>query len=133
MLKRFAPAALSLAVFLTFAPGAHAAQRLVTQKSTTTGGVYLTAQLLAGHHYRVDVGAPKHTLFSGMGGENYTYVSQQHLLTDTKPFQLKGTTPKSFIIRQGIKGRVTGWILYMDVSLARGKNITVRILDLGTK
>ena len=60
-------------------------------------------------------------------------MSNQRLFTATKPFQLKGTTPKSFTVQQGIKGNVTGWILFMDVSLVRGKTVTVRVFDLGKR
>jgi hypothetical protein len=130
--KRFLVIVLCLSAFLVFVPRAHAAAKLVAQKSsTTTGGVYLSLRLVAGHQYRVDVGAPKHTPFSGLGGQNYTYVSNQHLFTSSKPFQVKGTTPKSFTVRQGVKGNLTGWIFYMDVSLARGKAVTVRVFDMG--
>jgi hypothetical protein len=132
--KRFLALALCLFAFLAYAPQAHAAARIVAQKtSKTTGGVYLSVRLVAGHRYRVDVGAPRHSPFSGLGGENYTYVSKQHLFTATKPFQFRGTTPKSFTVRQRIKGNVTGWILYMDVSLARGRTVTVRVFDMGTR
>ncbi len=134
MPKRFLIVLLSFSAILAWAPPAQAAATLVAQKtSTTNGGVYMSLRLVAGHHYRVDVGAPKHFAFSGMGGENYTYVSNQHLFTATKPFQLKGTTPKSFTVRQRIKGNVTGWILYMDVSLVRGKTVTIRVFDLGKR
>jgi hypothetical protein len=132
--KRFLIILLFFSVFLVWAPHAQAAAKLVAQKtSTTSGGVYITLRLIAGHQYRVDIGAPKHLAFSGLGGQNYTYVSKQHLFTSTKPFQVKGTTPKSFTVKQGIKGNVTGWILYMDVSLLRGKTVTVRVFDLGKR
>lgn len=134
MLKRFLIVVLCFSALVTSATGAQAAAKLVVQKTSTAGGgVYLTLQLSAGHQYRVDVGAPKHLSFSGLGGENYTYVSNQHLFTASKPFQLKGTTPKSFTVRQQIKGNVTGWILFMDVALVRGKTVTVRVYDLGKK
>jgi len=130
--KRLLATVLCLSALLVVAPGAHAAAKLVAQKtSTSTGGVYLSLRLVAGHQYRVDVGAPKHTAFSGLGGQNYTYVLNQHLFTSSKPFQVKGTTPKSFTVRQGVKGDVSNWIFYMDVSLARGKAVTVRVYDLG--
>lgn len=132
--KRFLLLVVCLSAFFADAPHAHAAARLVAQRtSKTTGGVYLTIRLVAGHRYRVDVGAPQHSAFSGLGGENYTYVSNQHLFTSTKPFQLKGTTPKSFTVKQRLKGNITGWILYMDVALAHGKAVTVRVFDLGTR
>lgn len=132
MPKRFLIVVLCLSAFLVFVPQVHAAAKLVAQRtSTTTGGVYLSLRLVAGHQYRVDVGAPKHTAFSGLGGQNYTYVSNQRLFTSSKPFQVKGTTPKSFTVRQAVKGAVTGWIFYMDVSLAHGKAVTVRVFDLG--
>jgi hypothetical protein len=132
--KRILVVLLCFSVFLVWAPHAQAAPKLVAQRtSTTSGGVYITLRLIAGHQYRVDVGAPKHLAFSGLGGQNYTYVSNQHLFTSTKPFQVKGTTPKSFTVKQGIKGNLTGWILYMDVSLVRGKTVTVRVFDLGKR
>jgi hypothetical protein len=132
--KRFLIVVLCFCGLLASAPGAQAAAKLVAQKTSVgTGGVYLSLRLVAGHQYRVDVGAPKHLAFSGLGGENYTYVSNQRLFTSSKPFQLKGTTPKSFTVQQSVKGNVTGWILYMDVSLARGKTVTVRVFDLGKR
>jgi hypothetical protein len=132
--KHFLAILLLLSVFVVTVPPVHAAAKLVAQNtSKTTGGVYLSVRLVAGHQYRVDVGAPKHFPFSGLGGENYTYVSNQHLFTATKPFQLSGTTPKSFTVHQRIKGNVTSWILYMDVALARGKTVTVRVFDVGTR
>lgn len=132
MHKKILALFLCLTMFATLAPTAHAAGKLVTQKtSTATGGVYVSVQLHAGHLYRVQIGSPKHNTFSGMGGEEYTYVSKQHLFNSNKSFQIKGTTPKAFTVRQTIKGNVTGWILYMDVSLARGKTVTVRIFDMG--
>jgi hypothetical protein len=132
--KRVLAALVLPLAFLVTAPPAHAAAKLVAQKtSSRTGAVYLTIRLVAGHKYRVDVGAPKHYAFSGLGGENYTYVSNQHLFQTSKPFQLSGTTPKSFTVRQGIKGHVTGWILFMDVNVARGKTFTLRVFDMGTR
>lgn len=134
MPKRLLAVVLCLSVFFTYAAPARAAAKLVAQKtSRTTGGVYLSVGLVAGHQYRVDVGAPKHSRFSGLGGENYTYVLKQRLFTATKPFQFRGTTPKSFTVRQRIKGNVTGWILYMDVSVARGRTVTVRVFDMGMR
>lgn len=133
MVKRFLMVVLCFSALVTSATGAHAAAKLVAQKTSTTSGVYLTVRLVVGHRYRVDVGAPKHFAFAGLGGENYTYVSNQHLFTASKPFQLKGTTPKSFTVQQRIKGDVTGWILFMDVSLVRGKTVTVRVYDLGKR
>ncbi len=130
--KIFAAAFASLILFAVVGLPADAASKLVAQQTTTkTGGIYLTARLIAGHHYRIDVSAPKRVAFSGMGGENYTYVSNQHLFTATKPFQLKGTTPKSFTVSQKVKGKVTGWILFMDVAMTRGKSVTVRVYDTG--
>jgi hypothetical protein len=132
--KRFLFIVLCFSALLVSAPNAQAAGKLVAQKTSTTGGgVYLTLRLVVGHQYRVDVGAPKHLAFSGLGGENYTYISKQQLLQSSKPFQLKGTTPKSFTVQQRIKGNVTGWILYMDVALVRGKTVTVRVFDLGKR
>jgi hypothetical protein len=132
--KRFLAIVILLSTFLVTVSPVQAAAKLVAQNtSKTTGGVYLSVRLVAGHHYRVDVGAPKHFPFSGLGGEHYTYVSNQHLITATKPFQVSGTTPKSFTVHQVIKGNVTGWILYMDVALARGKTVTVRVFDMGTR
>lgn len=134
MPKRFLIVVLCFCGLLASAPGAQAAAKLVAQKTSVgTGGVYLTLRLIVGHQYRVDVGAPKHLAFSGLGGENYTYILNQQLLQSSKPFQLKGTTPKSFTVQQSVKGNVTGWILYMDVSLARGKTVTVRVFDLGKR
>lgn len=133
MPKRFLIFVLCFSALIASATEADAAAKLVAQKTSVGGGVYLTVRLVAGHRYRVDVGAPKHFAFSGLGGENYTYVSNQHLFTASKPFQLKGTTPKSFTVQQRIKGDVTGWILFMDVSLVRGKTVTVRVYDLGKR
>jgi hypothetical protein len=132
--KRVLAILVVLSVFLVTAPQVQAAAKLIAQKTgKTTGGVYISLRLVAGHQYRVDVGAPKHYPFSGLGGENYTYVSNQHLFQTTKPFQVSGTTPKSFTVRQRINGHVTGWILFMDVSVARGKTVTVRVFDMGTR
>jgi len=133
VLKRFLILVLCFSAMIASATAAQAAPKLVAQKTSTTSGVYLTVRLVAGHRYRVDVGAPKHLKFAGLGGENYTYVSKQHLFTASKPFQLRGTTPKSFTVQQGIKGDVTGWILFMDVSLVRGKTVTLRVYDLGKR
>ena len=75
---------LCVSAILVWAPRAQAAGKLVAQKTSTTGGgVYITLRLVAGHQYRVDVGAPKHLAFSGLGGEKYTYVSNQRLFTST--------------------------------------------------
>jgi hypothetical protein len=132
--KTVAVIALTLSLLAIGSLPATAASKLIAQKvSTKTGGVYLAARLLAGHQYRIDVSAPKASAFSGMGGQNYTYVAQQRLYTTSKPFQLKGTTPKSFTVKQAVKGHVTGWILYMDISMVKSKAVTVRIYDLGTK
>ena len=133
MPKRFLIFVLCFSALIASATEADAAAKPVAQTPSVGGGVYLTVRLVAGHRYRVDVGAPKHFAFSGLGGENYTYVSNQHLFTASKPFQLKGTTPKSFTVQQRIKGDVTGWILFMDVSLVRGKTVTVRVYDLGKR
>ena len=134
MPKRCLIVLLCVSAILVWAPRAQAAGKLVAEKTSTTGGgVYISLRLVAGHQYRVDVGAPKHVGFSGLGGENYTYVSNQRLFTSTKPFQVNGTTPKSFTVQQRIKGKVTGCILYMDVSLVHGKTVTVRVFDLGKR
>lgn len=133
MRKRFLALLLCAGVLFVYAPRVQAASKLVAQKtSKTAGAVYLSVGLVAGHRYRIDVGAPTHRAFSGMGGQNYTYVANQHLFTASKPFQLKGTTPKSFSVTQSIKGKVTGWVLFMDVALAHGTSVTVRVYDLGT-
>ncbi|HEX6509046.1 MAG TPA: hypothetical protein VF221_15565 [Chloroflexota bacterium] len=132
MLRRLVIPVLAVTV-LAWQPGsAHAAARLLVQKtSKSTGGVFLTVRLTPGHQYRLTVGAPKHSVFSGQGGEYYTYVSKQQLFTTTKPFQFKGTTPQSFTVQQKLKGKITGWILYVDVALARGKRVTLRVFDMG--
>lgn len=134
MIPRALIVALVLPALLSSPLPAHAAQRLVIQKyAPRSRGVYLSVRLKPGRQYRVDIGSPKHEPFSGMGGEYYTYVRNQQLLVATKPFQVQGTTPKSFTVQQKISGTVQGWILYIQVQVMRGVGVVLRVYDVGKR
>lgn len=107
--------------------------RVVAQKSSKQplGNVFLRANLASGHVYRVQVTASGHQPFTGYGTEQAVGVANGRLFTAPASLTLKGTTPRSFTVRQPAPGKLSEWVLVVQIRLTRGKNLTVRVLDLG--
>lgn len=106
---------------------------VLAQKSARKGsfGVYLPVRLTTGHRYRVEVVSSGHQKIRGNGFENYTYVSNKHLIQGTKPLSINGSTPYSLKITQPISAHLGGWILVVNVQLLSRHPLTVRVRDLG--
>jgi len=112
---------------------AYARARVVKQQSNNAGTVYITAvSVVTNHRYRVDVSSPAgHQAFTGQALSHYIYVVNKQLYTAEKAINLSGTAPHSFTMRAQVPGRVSEWLLTIEVQLKRPHKVTVRIVDLG--
>ena len=108
---------------------------VIAQKSSkaTQGTVYLRSGLRSGHKYRIDVTAYGHQPFAGYGTAYFMGVLKGKIFTGTPPsLTLNGTTPHSFSVSQPYGASLREWILAVQITLKRGRNLTVRFVDLGS-
>jgi hypothetical protein len=114
-------------------PPSLARSNVIAQKSTKAplGLVYLRSGLVPGHWYRVEVTSSGHQPFSGYGTEYLIGVAKGRLFTGSPSLSLNGTTPRYFAVSQPVKGRLSEWILAVQIQLKKGHNLTVRIRDMG--
>lgn len=135
MLRRFPLVALAGAVTLASLTPAEARTRVVYAKRIT----YLRAinniliGLIPTHRYRVQVMSPKRRGFVVSGTQDYVYIANRYLRTRSITLAHKGTTPGSFTLTAPPLGRVSQWTLGMSVTLTGGRDISVKITDLGKR
>jgi hypothetical protein len=122
-------------VSLCAASPVFARAHVVAQKSTKQplGAVYVARRLDPHHRYQVQVTASGHQPFKGYGTEQIVGVDRGRLYTLSPSLQLNGKTPQSFTVNSSGPGKVTEWILAVQVRLSAGRGLTVRFLDLGKR
>jgi hypothetical protein len=95
------------------------------------GYIHKTMSLQPGHRYRIQVTARTKVLVYGAGFEDYSWVNNNRLGESTKPFRFKGTTPRSFVLTQPVKGTLRSWIVGFTVQDTNLRPLNVRVVDLG--
>lgn len=132
MLKPIVPAiALAAASVFTSGP-AFAANHVIFQKSNKYAtGVPIMVGLVPGHSYRVNIESPSKRSFIVNGYENYAYIAHKAMFQKTAGVTKKGTTPASFVLKQPRSGKLSQWILGLQVQITRGRGLSVKVTDLG--
>jgi hypothetical protein len=121
---------LALAVTLP----ALAASHVVFQKGNkTTTSVNVLVGLAPGHAYKVEITSPSKHPYLVRGFQDYRYVANKMLHSNTKDVKRKGKTPASFVLTQPRVPSLDQWILGADVSVTKGRGVMVRVVDLGTR
>jgi hypothetical protein len=134
LLKRSVPVAAVALISLAAVLPAHAAGKVVYQKSTKALQTLTVFKgLLPRHSYRVSVTSPSKHSYVVYGNETYLYVYKGVLGSGTKDLKEEGKTPASFVLKQPYSGDMRQWLLGINVGITRGKGLTVKITDLGTK
>jgi hypothetical protein len=134
LLKRSVPMITVAVISLSAVLPAHATGKVVYQKSTKALQSLTVLQgLLPKHSYRVSVTSPKKRSYVVYGNETYLYVYKGVLGSGTKNVKQVGKTPASFVLKQPYSGDMRQWLLGISVGITRGKGLTVKITDLGTK
>lgn len=95
------------------------------------GYVHKTMALQSGHRYRIDVTAKTKVLVYIDGFETYSWLNHNQLGEATKPFHVKGATPKKVVLTPPIKGALQSWIIGFTVQDRTLRPLTVRVVDLG--
>ena len=133
MFRRCIPVvALAAASWLAAAP-AFAASHVIFQKSNKYAtGIPVMVGLLTGHSYRVDISAPTKRSFVASGYENYSYIANKGMFQRTASVSKHGSTPATFVVKQPRAGKLTQWVLGLQVQITKGRGVTVRVTDLGT-
>lgn len=133
--RRFLMILMICVAAFAFAAPALAGSHVVAQKTSKSlqGTVFLSLGLTSGHIYRIDVRAKGHQPFVGNAIEHYITVYKGQLLTGSKSLALNGTAPKSFTATQPRNSKLSSWLMALSVHLKSGRNLNVRLVDLGRK
>jgi hypothetical protein len=132
LLKPIVPAIALAAASVFISAPAFAANHVIFQKSNKYAtGVPVMVGLVPGHSYRVNIGSPTKRSFIATGYENYAYIANKAMFQKTAGVVKKGTTPASFVLKQPRSGKLSQWILGLQVQITRGRGLSVKITDLG--
>jgi hypothetical protein len=133
LLRRLIPTLILAGAAATVAAPTFAANHVVYQKNNKlASGFPVLVGLASGHSYRVDVISVAKRSFTVNGYQNYSYIANKGLFEKSAGVTKRGTTPGSFTIKQPRSGKLSQWILGLQVQLSKGRGLTVRVIDLGT-
>lgn len=122
------------ALFAGFASPAHAAARVIAQKTAKSPKAVLvlpTVALNPHHAYRVEVVASGRAHVSALALEDYIYVVAGRLGNLTKTRKLRGTAPVSSRFAPPLSKGLRAWGMEVQVQPSGKAVFTVRVVDLG--